>query len=200
MLKKKELRERLRRLLVQIEPDSLRERSQQACARLAQQPEFQRAEIVMVFLSTTHEVDTSNLVLRAWEMRKRVVAPRISWEQRRLLPTEIRSLTDNITQGPLGIRVPVSGVPIPVADIDLVLVPGLGFDLHGIRLGRGRGFYDRFLDHRDFRGTACGLALAEQVVDDLPAVPHDRPVHMLATDREVLRFSRPDQSRVASDQ
>lgn len=173
-----------------IDAASLRERSVRACRRLADQPEFKRAEVVMVFLSAAHEIDTSSLVLHAWEAGKRVLAPRISWEQRRMLPTEIRSLTDDISRGPLGMREPTSGPPIPVADIDLVLVPGLGFDRLGNRLGRGRGFYDRFLAHRDFRGVACGLALAEQFVDAVPAGPHDRSVGLLVTDKQVRRFGR----------
>jgi len=145
----------------------------------------------MVFLSMPHEIDTSSLVLQAWAERKRVLAPRISWEQRRLLPTEIRSLTDNISRTALGIREPTSGVPIPVADIDLVVVPGLGFDSHGNRLGRGRGFYDRLLGHRDFHGVACGLALEDQVTEEIPTRSHDRPVHLLVTDENVRRFRKP---------
>lgn len=186
---KKELREQLRRALQVIEPAALHDRSAQACDLLCRQREFQRAEIIMVFLSMPGEVDTTPLVLQAWEASKRVLAPKISWEQRRLLPIEIRSLTDDVSRSPLGMREPAKGVPIPVADIDLVVVPGLGFDAHGNRLGRGRGFYDRFLGHRDFRGTACGIALAEQVVEAIPVGPHDRPVHLLATDERVLRFT-----------
>ena len=189
-MSKKDLRDKLRRIMADIDAVTLRERSARACRRLADQPEFMRAEVVMVFLSTAHEIDTASLVLHAWEAGKRVLAPRISWEQRRMLPTEIRSLTDDISRSPLGVREPVSGPPIPVADIDLVLVPGLGFDRFGNRLGRGRGFYDRFLVHRDFRGVACGLALAEQFVDPLPAGPHDRSVGLLVTDEQVRRFGR----------
>ena len=189
-MSKKDLRDKLRRIMADIDAVTLRERSARACRRLADQPEFMRAEVVMVFLSTAHEIDTASLVLHAWEAGKRVLAPRISWEQRRMLPTEIRSLTDDISRSPLGVREPVSGPPIPVADIDLVLVPGLGFDHVGHRIGRGRGFYDRFLAHRDFRGVACGLALAEQFVDPIPAGPHDRPVELLVTDEQVRRFGR----------
>ncbi len=187
---KKDLREKIRRVLAGIDSAALRERSIRACRRLADQPEFTRAEVVMVFLSTAHEIDTSSLVLQAWEAGKRVLAPRISWEQRRMLPTEIRSLTDDISRGPLGMREPMSGPPIPVTDIDLVLVPGLGFDHVGHRIGRGRGFYDRFLAHRDFRGAACGLALAEQFVDPIPASRHDRSVALVVTDEQVRRFGR----------
>ena len=52
--------------------------------------------------------------------------------------------------------------------IDLVVVPGLGFSESGHRIGRGMGFYDRFLAQPDFNGIACGLAFSDQVVEDMP--------------------------------
>lgn len=143
----------------------------------------------MVFLSLPSEPDTTPIVLRAWQDGKRVLAPKVSWNQRRMLPMEIRSLTDDLVTSTMGIREPISGVPFPISLLELVIVPGLGFDEYGNRLGRGRGFYDRFLAHPEFAGTACGLALEEQVVPTIPAGPLDRPIDMLVTDAGVRRFS-----------
>ncbi len=185
---KKQLRQRLRKILADIPPDQAAMQGSQACQLLAQQPEYRRAEIVMVFLSLTGEPDTTPLVLRAWQDRKRVLAPRVSWEQRRMLPVEIRSLTADLTVTGVGLREPVAGTPIPVSLIDLVVVPGLGFDVDGNRLGRGRGFYDRFLANPEFRGVACALAFEQQLVPELPAGPLDRPVDLLVTDVKVRRF------------
>jgi len=144
----------------------------------------------MVFLSLPTEIDTTPLVLRAWQDQKRVLAPKLSWEQRRMLPIEIRSLTDDLSDSMLGIREPASGIPMPIETIDLVIVPGLAFDQYGNRLGRGRGFYDRFLAHPEYRGWTCALSLEEQVVDHVPAGPLDRPMDMLVTDVTVRRFPR----------
>lgn len=145
----------------------------------------------MVFLSLAQEVDTSAIVLRCWQMRKRVLAPKVSWNQKRMLPVEIRSLTEDVVVSQMGIREPLSGIPFPIPLIDLVIVPGLGFDDYGHRLGRGQGFYDRFLAHPEFKGVACGLALEEQVTTNVPDGPLDRPVHMLVTDQKVRRFEQP---------
>lgn len=185
---KKELRQRLRKLITEIPAQELETKSLRACHRLFEQPEYIRAEVVMVFLSLPSEVDTSPLVLRAWQDRKRVLAPKVSWGQRRMLPVEIRSLADDLTVSSLGIREPISGIPFPVSTLDLVIVPGLGFDEYGQRLGRGRGFYDRFLAHPDFKGVACAMAFEEQLVPKVPVGPLDRPVDMLVTDKEVRRF------------
>ena len=185
---KRELRQMLRRRMSEIPRDALRERSVAACARLVEQPEYDRAEVVMIFLSMPNEVDTTQIALHCWNNMKRVLAPKVSWDQRRMLPTEIKSLTTDVRDGVLGIREPLEGLPIPVADIDLVIVPGLGFDAAGNRLGRGRGFYEGFLSHRDFRGVSCALALEDQVVDQVPSDETDVRVDMLVTDARVRRF------------
>lgn len=187
---KKERRDHLRAVLAGLSRETIKDRSAVAAGLLFQQPEYRKAEIVMVFLSLPHEIDTAPIALRAWQDRKRVLAPKISWEQRRLLPIQIDSLTDGMATTLMGLREPAQGVPIPVSYIDLVIVPALGFDRLGNRLGRGRGFYDRFLAHREFRAVACGLAFEEQVVERLPAGPHDIPVAMLVTDTQVRRFGR----------
>jgi 5-formyltetrahydrofolate cyclo-ligase len=186
---KKDLRHHLRQVVSAISPEELHQRSIRACNLLTGTPEYERAEIVMVFLSLPTEIDTTSLVLHTWRNLKRVLAPKVSWEQRRMLPIEIRSLSDDVSESPLGIREPAQGVPFPVAHIDLVVVPGLGFDFHGNRIGRGRGFYDRFLAHRDWRGVACGLAFEEQVADQVPIDDRDMRVDMLVTDQNVRRFA-----------
>jgi len=143
----------------------------------------------MVFLSLPTEVDTSPIVLRAWQDRKRILAPKVSWNQRRMLPVEIRSLTEDLMVSSMGIREPVTGIPFPISLIDLVIVPGLGFDEYGNRLGRGRGFYDRFLAHPEFAGGSCALSFEVQLAPSIPVGPLDRRVDMLVTDEKVRRFN-----------
>lgn len=202
---KRAVRTELRERLAQLSVDEVRARSAAACSLLATQPVFRKAETIMIFLSMPQEVDTSPLAQEAWLSYKTVLAPRVSWEQRRMLPTEIQSLSDDVESGPLGVREPVSGLPVPVGEIDLVVVPGLGFDGQGNRLGRGRGFYDRFLAHRDFRGVTCALAFEFQVIQHVPAEENDVRMDMLVTDEQVRHFKalRPEaanQDGQSSDQ
>lgn len=185
---KKELRQLLRERVASIPPEQRHERSVAACHLLGAQPEYRDADVIMIFLSMPHEIETSHIALAAWADSKRVLAPHVSWEQRRMLPIEIKSLDSDVGQGSMGLREPIDGMPIPVSEIDLVVVPGLAFDARGNRLGRGRGFYDRFLAHRDFRAVACALAFEEQFVDQVPREEGDVPVHMLVTEVCVRRF------------
>lgn len=151
------------------------------------QPEYERATTLMMFLSLPLEIDTAPIAIRAWEDGKRVLAPLVDWEQKRMIPIEIRSLTDDVRTDDHGVRVPIDGQPIPIAEIDLVVVPGIGFDPSGNRLGRGGGFYDRFLSHRNFHGHACALALDEQVIEAVPFDEKDVRVSLIVTDRRVIR-------------
>jgi 5-formyltetrahydrofolate cyclo-ligase len=67
----------------------------------------------------------------------------------------------------------------PLNRLDFILVPGVAFDLHGRRLGRGRGFYDQLL--ANVRGRTCGVAFDEQIVRDVPIEPHDVSLNCILT-------------------
>jgi 5-formyltetrahydrofolate cyclo-ligase len=67
-------------------------------------------------------------------------------------------------------------------DIDLICVPGLAFTADGHRLGRGRGYYDRFLAHGEFRARKVGVCFATQVLAAFEMLPHDHPVDLLVTE------------------
>ncbi len=182
------LRRQLRQMLDAMSEADRHDKSVAACRLVAATPEFDAARVVMLYLSMPTEVDTAALALKCWQANKTVVVPKVSWDQRRMLPVEISSLKDaTTTTGP--VREPLAGNPIPLDLIDLVIVPGLGFSPAGFRIGRGMGFYDRFLAQSEFVGRACGLAFEEQVVENLPVLDHDVPLHMLVTDRGTRRFA-----------
>lgn len=183
------IRRQLREMLAAMPADQRHRKSQLACDLIASSPEFHQAWIIMLYLSTAEEVDTAPLALRAWQAGKTVVVPKVSWDQRRILPIEITSLQAGLTVSGQGVREPVAGKPVPLNEIDLVIVPGLGFTEKGYRIGRGMGFYDRFLAQSDFLGLSCGLCFQEQVVGALPVLDHDIPLSMLVSDQGIRRFS-----------
>lgn len=183
------VRQHLRDVLSRLTPDQIHDRSITACGLITASPEFAAARCVMLYLSMPQEVDTAPLALRAWQQGKSVCVPKVSWEGKRMWPVEITSLQTGLTMTGPGVREPIAGKPVPVGEIDLVIVPGLGFTAAGYRIGRGMGFYDRFLAQGDFIGVSCGLAFDEQIVPELPILDHDIPLSMLATDRGIRRFT-----------
>jgi 5-formyltetrahydrofolate cyclo-ligase len=186
---KSTLRRELRDRLASMSEADRQAKSLAACSLISSSPEFAAARVVMVYLSSAHEVDTTPLALRCWQTGKTCVAPKVSWNQRRMLPVEISTLQTGLHTNERGIREPLAGQPIPVEFIDLVIVPGLGFSNNGYRIGRGMGFYDRFLAQPEFMGLSCGLAFDEQIVDELPVLDHDICLSMLATNKEIRRFA-----------
>ncbi len=184
---KVELRGQLRNRLLAMPPEQRKEKSRKACRNLMALEQYQGASIIMIYLSLPHEVDTSEAILHAWQLGKTIAVPKISWQQRHMIPVQITSLETGFSTGASGLRNPVAGVPIPFGQIDLVVAPALGFDRLGNRLGRGGSFYDRFFANKEVIASRCGLAFAEQLVDSIPTTQSDEPVDFVVTDEEVIR-------------
>jgi 5-formyltetrahydrofolate cyclo-ligase len=186
---KRRLRGQMKQALWAIDAKDAARRSAHACALLTALPEFRQARTVMVYLHMAHELSVDAAAEAAWADGKTVLAPKFSVRRREMVGVRIDSLTEGLVPGDYGIREPAAWDPWPVGEIDLVVVPGLAFDRRGNRLGRGAGLYDRFLASPQRRALACGAAFAEQLVDRLPAQPHDVPLNLLGTDRQVLRYN-----------
>ena len=90
------IRRQLRETLSQMTDASRHAKSISACSLITASPEFTSASVIMLYLSMPLEADTSNLALRAWQAGKTVVVPKVSWDQRRMLPVEITSLTSGL--------------------------------------------------------------------------------------------------------
>jgi 5-formyltetrahydrofolate cyclo-ligase len=185
-MEKVELRRQLRNRLLSMPAPEQKAKSKKACQNLISTEDFQRASIVMMFLSLPHEVDTSDAILHSWQLGKTVAVPKISWQQRHMIPVQITSLETGFSTSSWGLRNPTAGAPIPFGEIDLVVAPALGFDRRGNRLGRGGSFYDRFFANREVKAIRCGLVFAEQVLDEIPVTESDQPVEFLVTDEEIF--------------
>jgi 5-formyltetrahydrofolate cyclo-ligase len=185
-MEKVELRRQLRNRLLAMPLEQRKDKSRRACRNLVATRQFQEASIVMMYLSLPHEVDTSEAILHAWQLGKTVAVPKISWQQRHMIPVRINSLETGFSTGVGGLRNPITGVPIPFREVDMVVAPALGFDRAGNRLGRGGSFYDRFFANEEMTAWRCGFAFAEQVVDVIPVTERDEPVDTLVTDEEVV--------------
>ena len=188
-MEKERLRLRLQKFLFEMTDEQRSEKSKEAYRNLISTPQFQDASVVMIYLSLPHEVDTSEVILYAWQLSKTVVVPKISWQQRHMIPVRINSLETGFSTEVAGVRNPVSGVPMPLEEIDMVVAPALGFDRNGNRLGRGGSYYDRFFANAELKAHRCGFAFAEQLIDLIPVISTDEPVDFLVTDDEVIYFN-----------
>lgn len=185
---KHQLRLSLQKTLLAMSSEQRREKSIKACRNLIGTPQFQEASTIMMFLSLPHEVCTNEAILCAWQLGKMIAVPKISWQQRHILPVQINTLEDDFSTGIAGLRNPVKGAPVPFEKIDLVVTPGLAFDRQGNRLGRGGGYYDRFFTNKKLKTQRCGFAFSEQLIDLVPVSERDEKVDLLVTDEQVIYF------------
>lgn len=184
------LREEAKRRLSALSERERSLRSRSLCARLTDTPGFRAAKAVLVYLALPEEVDLTDCIEAADEAGKRICVPRMDWSARTMEPLIVnwKSLKTEVREH--GIAEPVGGKAASIASLDLILVPGLAFDTAGRRLGRGAGFYDRFLESfrqaRRAKAAALGVCFESQLVPEIPADGHDQPVDGVVTERRVV--------------
>jgi 5-formyltetrahydrofolate cyclo-ligase len=185
------LRETMRERLAAMTPEERREASSLACGRLINLDEFRHASVVMLYMPLASEVDTTAIAIRCFQAGKTICVPRVDWERRDMVAVEVNSFDDHYMEtDDHGLRTPKGGRRIVPSSIDLVVVPALAFDTHGNRLGRGGGYYDRFLSQLRRAAKTVGLGYDVQIVDQVPADERDVQVGIVVTDRRVSH-SRP---------
>lgn len=188
-LSKVNLRNFYRRILRAL-PAKKRERdSVTLCEIISMLDDWRRACVVMLYVAMSDEPDLTPLFLLGVKMGKVCVLPAYIATSDTYCARAVTDLRTQLRRGHLGILEPIASCPIvDPREIDLVLVPGLAFDRRGVRLGRGKGYFDKFLV--GLRATKCGVAFNEQVIDTLPADPHDVKMDLLVTPAGVIKFSK----------
>lgn len=185
-MEKNALRRDLKFKLMQMSSGDRVEKSRLICDYVAGSDVFRQASVVMAFLPLPHEVDTTPLILAAWQQGKTVAVPKVSWEQRHMIPVELQSLETGLQTELMGLRSPTNGTPVPFEEIDLVITPGLGFDRAGNRLGRGGAYYDRFFVAHRIKAARWGVAFSEQLCETVPHDDRDVPVDAVVTEHGIL--------------
>ncbi len=182
------LRRAMTEQLQELDEAKRRTLSGGVCERLMRLDLFEHAVTVMLYLPLKTEVDTAPLALRCFQMGKTVCAPRMDWEHHRMTPVELSEFDTPCEIRHHGVKEPAEGRPIPLGELDLIVTPGVAFDVMLGRLGRGGGFYDRFLSQPGLRAKAkrCGVCFDFQVVERLPAETHDVALDAIVTDRRVI--------------
>ena len=163
---KKELRANIRLLKKQHTKEQLLEQSEIILSKLEQHPDFQKAHIVMIYSALPDEVQTQAF-LEKWRHKKQIILPTVVGDD--IIPVELVENT-GFAVGDFNILEP-QNEPYN-GDYDLIVVPGVVFDRHGNRIGRGRGYYDRFLC-KHLNVKRIGICFDFQLVDEVPTEPND---------------------------
>ncbi|MCX5681747.1 MAG: 5-formyltetrahydrofolate cyclo-ligase [Candidatus Omnitrophica bacterium] len=183
-VQKQTLRQKLLELLKTQKEEIRLKKSSLIQDKLFKTSEFKKAEIVMFYCSFDGEVETVSMMKQAKKIGKKIAVPVTIREEKRIIPSLVNNLDHELIEGPYGIKQPkkTSQKSVSTDDLDLVVVPGVAFDRHNNRLGRGEGYYDRFLKLLPPTTPTIGLAFDFQMVDALPELQaHDIPVSLVLT-------------------
>jgi len=162
------------------------EASLSICTTAAHLPAFVESRCVAFFAPLASEPDIHPLIEEAWAEGKRVVLP-LMLEESPVPELDWHAVTswdEVVMPGPIGLREPdpVRCPRVPLAEIGCVFVPGVAFDAKGFRLGRGGGFYDRFLSLAPENLPRIGLMFALQKIPLVPREEHDHPLPSVVTE------------------
>lgn len=167
-----------------IAPDVRADASAAIAGMVERLPEVEAVRTALVYGAMPDEVDAAPLIAALSARGVRIALPRVDGNE---LTLHWHAEGAPVVKGSFGLTEPVPDAPAAEpSEIDLVIVPGVAFDAACNRLGMGAGYYDRLLADMP-RAVTIGVAFDEQVVDEVPCEPHDRPLDAVVTPSGVRR-------------
>lgn len=164
------------------------EAAEMAFGRLEETAAFMMADRILMYHSLPDELSTHRF-LEKWNKQKTFYLPRVNGVNLEILPYD----QSRLELGAFHIEEPTGTDAVDVNQIELIIVPAVAYDRNGNRLGRGKGFYDRLL--ASTKATKIGVAYEFQLVDEIPAEPHDVPMDMIITPFATLRVVKQKRRR-----
>jgi 5-formyltetrahydrofolate cyclo-ligase len=175
------LRNRILRERLRLEPEEITKRSGRIVINLFNLPLNFKRKNVSLYIPVKCEVETKRIISRL-KAESKLFLPRFDGKKYGLC--EFKSF-GNLVGGPLGILQPSSGTEIPPFEIDIAILPGVAFDRHGVRLGYGKGIFDRLFAKS--KAIRIGLAYDFQIVDNLPRENHDLEMDLVVCEKNVFK-------------
>jgi 5-formyltetrahydrofolate cyclo-ligase len=182
------LRKQIREALQKISPAVRMAESLDLCRRL--EPQLQSAHTILFYAPLPDELDVWLLLEKLLPAKRHCALPAFDGATQSYSARRVTNLETDIFTGKFGVSEPLSScVEIPLNRFDLVLVPGMAFDLNGHRLGRGKGYYDQILPATS--GIKCGVAYDFQLLEKIPAELHDAKADFILTPARELKIAGP---------
>ncbi len=188
---KSRIRQILRERKDSLDPKERLEKSRAICGHLL--GHIFDGETVMVYTSKEKEVNSAPLIIALFQRGNPVVVPIIEKEDVSLRLSYLRDMS-LLVPSTFGVPEPIgSEIPVNPEEIDTIILPMLGFDRHGGRIGYGAGYYDRFLQ-KNQNLRKIGIAFACQEIEKLPVDENDVPMDCIITEDGIV-FSLKDEDR-----
>lgn len=168
-MEKSDIRREVRQRIKALSPEERMAEARSIFDRVEALDSFGKAQCVAAFVAMPDEVPTKEILERWLKLGKRIVVPRVEGDIMRFYDYS----PDRIVVGAYGIEEPVGYDEVAPTEIDLIIVPARAFTLAGARLGRGGGFYDKYMSLEGFSAYKVGVAFGCQIFDELPTDKHD---------------------------
>lgn len=184
---KKSLREQFLIKRKGLSKSEVDEKSCQIQLRLFSTPWYQTAHNILFYVSYDNEVHTHDMIKESLQNGKTVLVPKCDIQKKTLCVSKL-TCWDDLSTGAYSILEPRNDCihEVPVSSIELVIVPGVVFDLYGNRIGHGMGFYDRLLKNST-KAHSIGLAFEYQIVELIPPEEHDEKVDLIITEDRIIQ-------------
>ena len=184
---KDSLRAKLINKRKELSKSELKEKSNYIKMTIFKMKEFEDSRTILFYISYNNEVDTHQIIKECLEIGKKIVVPKTDILKEKILLSELTNW-NHLEPGEFNILEPKKEFfkEVLIDSIDLMFIPGIAFDIHGNRIGHGKGYYDRLLKipHNAIR---VGLAFELQIVDNILTEIHDIKVNKIVTEKRVIK-------------
>jgi 5-formyltetrahydrofolate cyclo-ligase len=187
-MNKEEIRRNISNQRLSLTSEEIKNKSHQIFLNLLKSEEYINFPNIMFYVATRSEVQTEEMIKVSIKMGKKIFIPIILTDCIDLAPSRLFDFDRELEKGKKGIFEPKQEYRrlFPPEDIDLIILPGIAFDIRGNRIGRGCGYYDNFLRKICPSAKIIALAFEIQIVKKIPTDTNDIPVHKIITEKRII--------------
>ncbi len=187
-MNKEEIRKDILQRRLSLSSEKIKNKSHQIFLNLTKTKEFLNSQNIMFYVATKSEVKTEKMIKASIKMGKKVFVPIILSDCINLAPSRLIDFDRELEKGKKGILEPKKEYHrlFPPENIDLIILPGIAFDLAGNRIGRGLGYYDNFSKKVSSSTKLIALAFEMQIIKKVPTNKNDIPVHKIITENRII--------------
>jgi len=185
---KDDIRNNVAKALAALSNSEVDEKIKRIENRLFEFANFLESNIVLLYINSTSEVNSTEIINRCFGLNKIIVLPAFDTEKFEMTLMKVDNFDTDLTLGPRGILEPDPNKcnVVPIECIDIAIIPGAAFDEKGGRIGSGDGYYDRLIPKLSVTTRKVALTFECQIVPQVQMESHDRHVDIIITEKRII--------------
>jgi 5-formyltetrahydrofolate cyclo-ligase len=185
---KDDIRGNVEKVLAALSDKEIKDKTQRVEKRLFEFANFLEANIVLLYINSSCEVNSLNIIERCLNYKKIVILPAFVSTKYEMKLMKIDNVDTDLMLGPRNILEPDPNQCniVPIECIDIAIIPGIAFDEKGGRIGSGDGYYDRLIPKLPITTRKVALTFEDQIVPQIQMEAHDRHVDIIITEKRII--------------